>query len=188
MDPDEVLDQYHGWLYRTALDLLPANSPLLDDLVQEGRVSMWRALDTFDASKGALPTWLTGAARQRMRDVAHGHGQPTGHEAMRGSRAVTWGSLEAELAANPAVEPTWDPMASVELSAHREEIADAVADLTQKQREYVWLRFWLGVDPTSRLPSTRAIVEQYPVLKEKWHWTRARASLRESLAHLESAA
>lgn len=79
-DPAAVLADYTGWLHHYANRLRVWWDADHDDLVQEGQVAMWRALDTFDPDRGALPSWLTMKAATRMRDVAwRGHpwfGQP----------------------------------------------------------------------------------------------------------------
>jgi DNA-directed RNA polymerase specialized sigma24 family protein len=83
-EPD--LGAYHRWLYKQAISLLPgaADDPALDDLVQEGRIAMWKAWQVYDDCKGTLAPWLTNAARMRMRSVAHGTGRYTGHTGRRG--------------------------------------------------------------------------------------------------------
>jgi DNA-directed RNA polymerase specialized sigma24 family protein len=85
-DESPDLDAYHNWLYRTAADMLPGGfyDTDIDDLVQEGRIAMWKAYQTYDDCKGTLAPWLTNAARMRMRDVAWGHGRWTGHTGRRG--------------------------------------------------------------------------------------------------------
>jgi DNA-directed RNA polymerase specialized sigma24 family protein len=83
---DLDLGAYHGWLYKTAAGLLPGgySDADLDDLVQEGRIAMWKAIDTYDDCKGTLAPWITNAARMRMREIAHSHGRWTGHTGRRG--------------------------------------------------------------------------------------------------------
>lgn len=80
------LASYHKWLYKTAADMLPDGyyDRDIDDLVQEGRIAMWKAYAAYDDCKGTLAPWLTNAARMRMKDVAHGHGRWTGHTGRRG--------------------------------------------------------------------------------------------------------
>jgi DNA-directed RNA polymerase specialized sigma24 family protein len=65
----EVIAHYRGWLYAQARKC-SRSIPDHDDLVQEGRIAMLRAMATYDPVKGSLPSWLTGAARMRMREVA----------------------------------------------------------------------------------------------------------------------
>ena len=83
-EPD--LGAYHRWLYKVAAELLPDayGDPAIDDLVQEGRIAMWRAWQVYDDCKGTLAPWLTNAARMQMRNIAHSHGRYTGHTGRRG--------------------------------------------------------------------------------------------------------
>lgn len=192
----EVLPDYRGWLYRVAMDLLPADAwqALLDDVAQEGYIAMWRAAGTWDPGRGALPSWLTGAARLRMRDVTRGHGQWTGHEPVRG---VTGGPDPEPL---DVVQDDWLPAAlvdsgvaleAVEDGYHHGVIAQAVAALPPEQRRYVFLRFWVGLDPASRAPEMRALRALFPEMGERGLWdgrTGARRRLAEALAPLVQAA
>lgn len=83
---DLTLEAYHGWLYTVAASMLPDgyHDAGIDDLVQEGRIAMWRSTTAYDPSKGALPSWVTRAARTRMRDVARGHCRFTGYDGRKG--------------------------------------------------------------------------------------------------------
>lgn len=80
------VDDYHNWLYKLAADYLPGGvlDSEIDDLVQEGRIAMWKSSLTHDPEKGAQPAWLTRAAVNRMKDISHGHGRWTGHTGRRG--------------------------------------------------------------------------------------------------------
>jgi RNA polymerase sigma factor (sigma-70 family) len=174
-----VIEDYEKWLHHTANRL--GNVENHDDLVQEGRVAMWRAMETFDASRGALPTWLTRAAEQRMKDVALGRGQPFGHEAVRGSREVEMGpSLDG--APEGEVEAL---LGYVEAAYHDGEVMRIVREcLTPEQQQYVFLRFWGGLDPRTRQPAVRALVRQFPVLADHRTWQQAKAILADRLGHL----
>lgn len=180
-DPSVIAD-YDKWLGAVAIRLLGATwtESDLQDLKQEGRVAMWRALETYDESKGALPSWLTKAAEMRMKDLTWGHGQPFGHESTRQRRveeAFSVDGLEPEQA--EAL------MGHISEEIHDGEILRIIREkLTPAQQEYVFLRFWGGLDPLSQAPQTRALVAQFPVLKRRWHWQRAKPVLEEALEHL----
>lgn len=76
-DVNALIADYEGWLHQRAWLLSGANAH--DDLVQEGRIAMWQALDTFKEDSGQLPHWLTFKANGHMLDcVRRGHW--TGHE------------------------------------------------------------------------------------------------------------
>ena len=100
------LDDYHNWLYRTAADMLPGgfNDAEIDDLVQEGRIAMWRAYEKYDDCKGTLAPWLTNAARMRMRDCAWGHGRWTGHTGRRGVTDAMGKGVPRPLPLDPLIE------------------------------------------------------------------------------------
>lgn len=169
-----VLEDYHRWLHATANRISDSHGDH-DDLVQEGRIAMWRALETYDESLGSLPSWLTRAALQRMRDVAWGHGQPFGHEAVRGQKAVEEGpSLDAMTEDERELV-----MGRVEQAYHDGELLAVLRTLSAPQQEYVFLRFWAGLNPRSNDPHIRALVAQYEVLGKRWHWQKAKEILRE---------
>ena len=169
---DFPLDDYHNWLYKTAVDLLPGGfqDPGIDDVVQEGRIAMWKSLEAFDDCKGTLAPWVTNAARMRMRDVVHGHGRPTGHEAVRGSR-------EAEVIAYIDAQDDRPEIAEAVVELAEPILMDVLRELPEEQREYIWLRFWCGVEVSSRAPGIRSAAAQYPVLRKKWVWAKARETL-----------
>lgn len=193
---DSTLRAYHQWLHRMAYEFLPPGSPLHEDLVQEGRIAMWRALETYEAAQGALASWITKAARMKMKDIAHGTGQETGKAPMRGSRPADESPLanhlteEGEPTDVSAVFLAIDAMNEVEVAYHHGEIAQAISSLSPRQQEYVLLRFWGGLDPASRSPGVRTLMNEYPVIKQRWLWSGtqsqagAKARLAEQLQHL----
>lgn len=194
LDPDYVLADYHRWLYRVAKSI-SFDTHRHDDLVQEGRIAMWRAMATHDPTRGALASWLTTAAETRMRDVAYGKVQPTGHEAMRGSRPAE------VITSIDAVEPDVaerlfglvDALGEIEIAYHHGEIQAALSTLSPSQREYVFLRFWGGLDPSSRVPEMKALVDDFPVLRKRFLWSGsskqvgAKQRLADALVHLVAA-
>jgi DNA-directed RNA polymerase specialized sigma24 family protein len=183
----DTVAAYDRWAHALANDLLPPAHPDHDDLVQEGRLAMLRALDTYDQAKGALPSWLTGAARMRMRAMAHGSDQWTGRPPTRGSRSVEATSLDALLDAPGAanlVAAAPDLLDGALLAYHDGQIAAALDRLTDDQRTYVVLRFWGGLDPASRDPVVRDLMAAHPVMRDRTVWPAARAVLADALAHL----
>lgn len=183
LDAARILADYDAWLRREAAYALPDGARSRDhaDLVQEGRIAMWRSLKSFDPDKGALASWITRAARVRMRDLAHGHGQPLGHEPNRGSvEAVP--SVWIDSMSDEARNQVDEILSYWELPADpvTERVKRAVARLEdEKAREYIWLRFWAGVDVGSRSPEMRDLMSRHPVLKERWRWQKAQARLHE---------
>lgn len=193
---DSTLKAYEKWLYKVANGYTGGDWDRANDLAQEGRIAMWRALQTWDPDRSALPFWLTNAATMRMKDLAFGHGQPTGHEEMRGRRAAEETSLEQITAGRDEDTIDWlkiDALSDVEIAYHHGEIERAMESLTPTQRQYVFLRFWGGIDPTSRSPQVKGLMEQFPVLRKRWLWSGssrqvgAKQRLAEALAHLVDA-
>jgi RNA polymerase sigma factor (sigma-70 family) len=167
-----------------------------DDLVQEGRIAMWRAMDTYDPTKCALPFWLTNAAKMRMKDVAYGSGKPTGHEAMRGrkeAKASTSMDALVEEGGMEAMLGLSDTFHNVELAYHHGEIWEAIESLSPSQRRYVIARFWMGLDPSSREAGQMEARKMVPEISRRYLWTGsskqvgARDRLAEALAHLVDA-
>lgn len=65
-DINALIGDYEGWLHSRAWLLTGHNTH--DDLVQEGRIAMWQAVEEFDREKGSLPAWLTFKANGHMLD------------------------------------------------------------------------------------------------------------------------
>lgn len=183
---------YEKWLHRLAYDLLPRPRwGEHEDLVNEGRLAMWRAMAAYDPSKGALPTWVTTAARMRMRNLL-GKGRWTGHEPMRGVVPAPHppASLDVLIEEDEdffgKVLAAADLVERVELAYHHGEILAALADLTEPQRRYVVLRFWGG------LSDVEMVREGHFAANPGWLWRDhsrgARTVLRQRLAHLAGAA
>lgn len=193
VESDEaIIDSYTKWLHKVANDYLPLWHERHDDVVQEGRIAMWRALATYDATKGSLPSWLTTAAKQRMKDVSFGRGRPTGHEEMRGSREVEV-DVSLDALAEDGIEmmlTAHDSLSGVEIAYHAGEIAEALDSLSPAQRRYVIGRFWCGLDPSSREPGMREFVDLVPEMRKRHLWAGsskqvgARDRLAQRLLHL----
>lgn len=164
-----MIENYHRWLYRLANDLLWADSSArhalsVDDLVQEGRVAMWRATQNFDSGRGNLPAHLTNAARKRMLDVVMGKKPCFGTEGNRGRVKVP----EAALRAMPEPGDPDEPL-SVDLRASSEpsdRMCRALAAMSPSARQYIEGVFWGG----ERLRRDRAA------------WREAEAAIREEWA------
>lgn len=177
-DQDEILRQYRLWLLKVASGLLgPARRDQWHDLAQEGWIAMWRALSTYDPSLGALPPWLTTAAKLRMRDCVrrdlwtglpprYGH-----HKVAATETPVDWDAED-----QPHDQLLYaDSAQSIELAYHHGEILDAVNRLTPRQREYIYRRFWRDESHSK-------------IIKEIGNgWVAARLTLRQLLAHLDLA-
>lgn len=142
---DSVLEDYRRWLLKMATVIAPYKREVWHDLAQEGWVAMWRALRTYDADKGALPAWLTTAARLRMTDVWRrdtwlGTPMVRGHVREKPATPIDTDDdfVTSLLGSAPDVFDT------VEWGYHEGDIWKALNTLSPKQREYVIRRFWFG--------------------------------------------
>lgn len=172
-----ILEDYERWLHAEAYKLQLPGRADHDDIVQEGRIAMWRALSSYDESLGSLPSWLTTAARTRMRDFAWGRGQATGHEAMRGRQ-----ELPVAASLDSMEEDEIDElMGSIEDEYHETgNLLRIIRErLTPKQQEYVFLRFWCGIDPMK--VSINDLVDQFPTMRQRHVWQDARKRLQQAL-------
>jgi RNA polymerase sigma factor (sigma-70 family) len=193
LTPSEVISQYERWLHAVANRLLPPGDHRHDDLVQEGRIGMWKALAKYDSSKGALPSYLTRGAEMQIRNAFLRGENWTGSPSRRGysgpaqiSKVI---SLDAALDDSSVHNETAggvtdDHADSAALARHRDEIAAAIASLTEQQQRYVALRFIHGL---TNAQATRMIggVSEGTL----WHAPRsgAKHKLRAHLSHLDAA-
>ncbi|WP_428957806.1 RNA polymerase sigma factor [Streptomyces sp. cg35] len=192
---DEVIGEYESWLHARAHQMLSPADPRHDDLVQEGRIAMWQALDRHDPVKGALPSWLTQHATWHMRDVLTHRDRWTGRPARSGNSGVDQKvthveSLDAHLDPGDG-QPSREHVAGITpdvadeamIAYHRGEISKALDLLSDSQKRYVHLRFFddlkgaemkaqFGYDPSALWNSPR---------------NGAKHKLRAHLSHLEAA-
>lgn len=165
LTPDEILGAFTGWLVHVAREI--GFSQDWDDLIQEGRIAMWKALDTYDG-KGALPKWLTFCARKRMLDIAQrkkptfrdpsltnrGHREPP-RTAVYSLERHQDDSLDEE-GWNLADLDATERLAGVEWAYHQGHILNALERLSPEQRHYVVMRFWGGIEPRGPRPHGEA--------------------------------
>jgi RNA polymerase sigma factor (sigma-70 family) len=172
----EVIADYQGWLHQMAR-VYSRRIPDHDDLAQEGRIAMWKALGTYDPALGSLPSWLTTAAKFQMRKVAQ-RGTWTGTPMRRGHVRE---QPAAPMDINP--EGGFTPVAfmpdTVEMAYHQKEIFAALSDLPDEIRTAVFRKFWLD-EPSGRYQSTRVL----PGISNS-AWYPYRDQLARRLAHLK---
>lgn len=173
-----TLASYRLWLLKMATVLAPHRPHEWHDLAQEGWVAMWRALKTHDPSRGALPSWLTTAARMRMLEVLRRNnwtGTPgvRGHVREQPARPVDLTDPEQGWEHDPqlhAVE-NWDALL---WAYHRGEIQAALARLKPRDRAYIEQRI---LADNNRFSWRQAVIPE-----------RVKSQLREDLAHLAAMA
>lgn len=62
-----LYDNYSGALYGIVLQILE-NAELANDVLQEVFINIWRRIETYDAAKGRLYTWMLNIARNASID------------------------------------------------------------------------------------------------------------------------
>jgi RNA polymerase sigma-70 factor (ECF subfamily) len=63
-----LYDHYSGSLYSIILQIV-GNSTLANDVLQEVFVNIWRRIDSYDAVKGRLFTWMLNISRNASIDL-----------------------------------------------------------------------------------------------------------------------
>lgn len=163
------LEKHRNWLVRTARGIGNARNGAIgiDDIVQEGMIAMWQAMDSHDPRRGDRLMWMKANARWRMKSLVR-------KRISIREDADDLVKLAEELQQLQSLAP------DSENAYHNPEIAAAIKQLTPRQREYVFRRFYLGEyesemkDHFGYLPSGL------------WHSKAngARQKLEKSLAHL----
>lgn len=170
--------KYKDWLRITAFGL---NPNMADDLAQEGMIAMWKAEKEWDPDRCPLESWLYTAARFRMRRVLQDSMTRKGGRGEQPVWSPRYVPIPPEVFLSSGVDsPVWMDLGAIELAYHHGELYEALNALTPRQREYVYLRFWLratgvemrahfGYDPGALWTSSR---------------NGARGKLQTALAHL----
>lgn len=158
------LENYRKWLHWYVRNTYSGD---WEDIAQEGWIAMWKALQTYDPTKGALPSWLTTAAKMRMSDVVRRH-HWTGTPSVKGH--------VREKPATP-VDPDWDwvdekleradAFAYVEMAYHHGEILSALSMLPPREKQWVVTNIledagrYSWRDAARRMkPSTKELLQQ----------------------------
>lgn len=157
---------------------------LYDDAYQEGLIAAWRVSQTHPDQSDA---YQTAAARNAVVGVLSGR-PLTGEDGRKGWQDAhdSAGPIEVESPEGGTVtlgedRPDWGPVdgfAAVERRADLGPVLDAVRGLSERDRMYVWLRFWVGMNEPE-------IAEELGTTKEYLNRTwrnRIRPALREAVA------
>jgi RNA polymerase sigma factor (sigma-70 family) len=198
LDVTEIITESERWLAWKAA-ALTRDIDERQDLVQEGRIAMWRSLDKMDPEKFSRPDkplqenaqlWAMTAAKMRMNDVAR-RGTWLGKPEHRGVLTMPRPSSLDDLLYrngdgddNPIAEllTAADLLDSALIAYHRGEIYQALSDLPTRQREYVVLRFWGGYTE----PMIKEALDLHTQPRNLWDATKQAAKwrLRARLEHL----
>lgn len=140
---------------------------LFEDAAQEGRIAAWRVLEERPDASGP---YVRTAVRRAVRDVFRGR-PATGAPSHRGRQDAfdEAGPLEVEksdggvyLVAEPADRVAGDALEAVERREDVARLLEAVAGLPDRERFYVWARFWrdwAGADIARELGIARHTME-----------------------------
>lgn len=163
----ELTTDHLKWVKRYINTVRSPGTPNIDleDLAQEGWLAMWQALEKAKRDGREInEAYLKQAARWAVLNTLN-------------PQRNRWPDIPLEPAELPD-SVTYQP--DKDLEGHREEILAAVRDLPEKQREYVYLRFWAG-------KSTKTEMSGYST--SLWYNPRtgAKATLKDKLGHLADA-
>lgn len=171
------------------------DNPKFDDAVQEGLIAAWKAFE--ENEPGVRIAYAIQTAKYRIREMALKHNtKPTG-----GSEKRRYEPVAEPLSGTddkdggeftPEVFIDHDALEGVEMAYHYGEIQEAISRLTPRQRQYVFARFWCGMDPDGihMNPGMREARTNNPFLRRDILWTGsktalgAKRKLAEDLAHL----
>jgi RNA polymerase sigma factor (sigma-70 family) len=189
---DEIIAGYHSWLFKTASGMT-SNSSDVEDLVQEGRVAMWLALDSYDPAKGSLPSWLTRKAKFRMIEVvtdgpltgqpSRRHGRNPATEMKRATLSLDLPRGDSGVNLADLVSRDVGDLEAAELAYHQDEIASAIEALPDAQRKYVIARFYEAM--TGSEMREAGLFSYDPSALWTSQKNGARMKLAEKLRHLE---
>lgn len=167
MDQEQLLKDLRPWLLKVAWSF-SNNSAAVHDLAQEGWIAAWRSLGKTDGSntlgyvKQAATLRMNEIVRQRPTFGAPNRSRGTGRE----------NSVSTDVIPEIGILEGY-----VELAYHHNEINAAIEVLPKKQKEYVRLRFWAGLN--SRELKAHFGYEPYYI------WKSARGKLMDDLSHLK---
>jgi RNA polymerase sigma-70 factor (ECF subfamily) len=126
----EVMETYGGMVFGMAKRIV--NDPnLAEEVAQDTFLSLWRRPEAFDSRRGGMGSFLVGVARNKGVDLVRRE------ESVRRRRD----SIAAEVEAMSAIDPAADRLGAVD---DREQVKDALAQLSDMQREALVLAYFGG--------------------------------------------
>ncbi len=178
---EALYDRYASSVHRIAMTVTQDRGAA-EDVVQETFLAAWNRAELYDPRLGTLGSWLHAIARNRSLD----HLRRTSRRALaapfssvvadRPDEAATidWLASSGALVAAAAAEPT--PDVSVETAEARRSVREAMAVLTEHEREAILLAYRDGL-------SQSEIAQRlgWPLGTVKTRSRRALRRLREAL-------
>lgn len=123
----ELYQRFGGLVYSIALRVVDDRN-LAEEIMQDTFLRCWNRVDSFDAHRGQLTTWLASIARHRAIDL------------LRSSQHQS--RLREGLELQPERVPTDDPAEQAQM---RQLIAGALDALTPEQRQVIELAYFGGL-------------------------------------------
>jgi RNA polymerase sigma-70 factor (ECF subfamily) len=126
----ELYDRYRTMAYSIALRIT-SDASLAEDVVQDAFLGVWRNAGRYVTGRGSVKTWLLSIVHHRAVDAVR-------------RRRPTAELPEREDVPPPALQvpDLWNDVAA---GLDREEIAAAMATLSDVQREAIELAYWGGL-------------------------------------------
>lgn len=126
----ELYDRYRTMAYSIALRIT-SDASLAEDVVQDAYMGVWRNAGKYVTGRGSVKTWLLAIVHHRAVDAVR-------------RRRPTTELPEREDVPPPALQlpDIWHDVAA---GLDREEIAAAMATLSEVQREAIELAYWGGL-------------------------------------------
>lgn len=182
-----IIPGYTGWLRTVAHGILGTQYEALDDLVQEGFIAMWRAVETLDPERSPADYWLKRAARQRMVTVVQHDMRWTGLPDRRNGGHERVVGRNRPISLTEIIDRHDDWFSPIDRAAeyalegalwayHDGDLARALDGLSVREREYVFRRFWQdwqGPQLDAHFQTTSNNI-----------WRSAKPKLREALVNL----
>jgi RNA polymerase sigma-70 factor (ECF subfamily) len=134
----ELYDQWVTLVHSLVSHLL-RDQDEAEEVVEETFWQAWRQAGRYDASRGAVSTWLTTIARSRALDRLR---------ARRRVREEPWSRLVLDGDSDrivPADEGTADPLTAAEMAERRTLVRAALGRLPAEQREVLELAYFGGL-------------------------------------------
>ena len=126
----ELYDRYRTMAYSIALRITQ-DASLAEDVVQDAFLGVWRNASRYVEGRGSVKTWLLSIVHHRAVDAVR-------------RRRPTTDLPDREDVPPPALTlpDVWDDVAA---GLDREQIASAMAGLSDVQREAIELAYWAGL-------------------------------------------
>lgn len=129
---DEIYRRHGAACFRLARQVT-ANPTLAEDCVQEAFLALWRRPEAYQATHGALGTWLLGLTHHKAVDAVRRETAQQRRQAAEGARKA----VEAPRVSEDPAAAAWDGIRA-------EKVRSLLAELPAGQREAIGLAYFGG--------------------------------------------